>query len=182
MKRMILALAVTAVAIGSVGVAALAATGSKSTVSAAPADPVWVTLLAARQGTAKYHDVHQAIKDGYHQVSACVMDPTKGVMGVHYLNDAYVKDPAITAAKPELLLYAPQTGGRLKLVAVEYFRPDADQNLSTDPDRPVLAGVKFDGPMEGHDPGMPRHYDLHVWVWTWNPAGVFAQFNPSIHC
>jgi len=181
-KRIILALAVALVAVGAVGVAALASTGAGAKPSAAPKDPVWVTLLTARQATAKYHDVHQAIKDGYHQVSACVMDPTKGTMGVHYLNDAYAKDPAIKAAKPELLLYEPQPGRHLKLVAVEYWRPDADQNLSTGPDRPILAGVPFDGPMEGHDPAMPRHYDLHVWVWAWNPAGVFAQFNPRVHC
>ena len=182
MKRIIVSVSVALIVLGSVGVAALAGTRPASQTSATPADPVWATVLAARKATDKYHDVHVAIKDGYHQVSACVMDPTKGTMGVHYLNDAYAKDPAIRAAKPELLLYAPQSGGRLKLVAVEYWRPDADQDLTTDPDRPNLAGVPFDGPMEGHDPSMPRHYDLHVWVWAWNPAGVFAQFNPSIHC
>jgi len=138
--------------------------------------------LKARAATAKYHDVRQAIKDGYHQVSPCVMDPAKGVMGIHFLNDAYVKDPTIRAATPELLLYEPQPGHRLKLVAVEYFRPDADQDLTTTADRPFLAGIPFDGPMEGHDADMPRHYDLHVWVWAWNPAGLFAQFNPRLHC
>src|SRR5581483_10517262 len=130
-----------------------------------PYDPVWVTLLAARQGTEKYRDVHQAIRDGYHRASPCVMLPDgKGVMGVHYLNDAYAKDPSIRAAKPELLLYLPQPDGSLKLVAVEYWRADADQDLTTDPDRPILARIPFDGPMEGHDPAMPRHYDLHVWI------------------
>ena len=66
-------------------------------------------------------------------------------MGVHYLNDAYAKDPAIRAAKPELLLYEPQPGGRLKLVAVEYFRPDVDQDLTTDPDRPSWPGFPSTG-------------------------------------
>jgi hypothetical protein len=36
--------------------------------------------------------------------------------------------------------------------------------------------------MAGHAPGMPIHYDLHVWVVERNPAGVFAQWNPSVQC
>ncbi len=27
---------------------------------------------------------------------------------------------------------------------------------------------------------MPRHYDLHVWAWKHNPAGLFAPFNPKV--
>ena len=107
-KSIVLGIAVALVAISGT---AFAGTGAVSSSSATPGDPVWATLLTARQGTAKYHDVHQAIKDGYHQVSACVMDPSRGVMGIHYLNDAYAKDPRILAAKPELLLYDSPTGG-----------------------------------------------------------------------
>lgn len=44
---------------------------------------------------------------------------------------------------------------------------------------PVLFGRTFDGPMAGHGPGMPWHYDLHVWIWAHNPSGTFAQFNPA---
>ena len=29
---------------------------------------------------------------------------------------------------------------------------------------------------------MPPHYDLHVWVWQANPAGIFAPFNPNVSC
>ena len=181
MRRIALAVLGALLAIGAI--ASGASAGTSRTAARTPDDPVWATLLVAREATAKYHDVKQATKDGYHPVSACVLAPDgSGAMGIHYLNDAYAKDPAILAAKPELLLYMPQTDGSLKLVAVEYWRPDADQDLTTDSDRPILAGVPFNGPMEGHDPGMPRHYDLHVWVWAWNPAGVFEQFNPRFHC
>jgi hypothetical protein len=47
---------------------------------------------------------------------------------------------------------------------------------------PAVLGQTFDGPMEGHAPGMPWHYDVHVWVAEANPSGVFAQFNPAISC
>jgi hypothetical protein len=32
---------------------------------------------------------------------------------------------------------------------------------------------------------MPRdlhHYDLHVWLWKENPAGLFKPINPSMTC
>jgi hypothetical protein len=29
---------------------------------------------------------------------------------------------------------------------------------------------------------MPVHYDLHVWLFDSNPAGVFAAWNPSVDC
>jgi hypothetical protein len=45
-----------------------------------------------------------------------------------------------------------------------------------------LFGEPFDGPMEGHVPGQPVHYDIHVWAWWPNPAGELAQFNPTVTC
>ncbi len=42
--------------------------------------------------------------------------------------------------------------------------------------------LRFDGPMLGHAPGMPIHYDLHVWVWRHNPSGTFNEYNPNVRC
>jgi len=36
--------------------------------------------------------------------------------------------------------------------------------------------------MPGHFAGMPVHYDLHVWLWKHNPAGMFAEWNPGLSC
>jgi hypothetical protein len=36
--------------------------------------------------------------------------------------------------------------------------------------------------MLGHGPGMPIHYDLHLWIWAPNPRGMFAQYNPAVRC
>ena len=104
-----------------------------------------------------------------------------GCHGVHYINPALF-GPGVDPLTPEILLYLPTADGTLKLIGVEYFAVDADQDLATDDDRPFLFGRGFDGPMEGHAPGMPRHYDLHVWVAESNPAGIFAQWNPAIDC
>jgi hypothetical protein len=67
-------------------------------------------------------------------------------------------------------------------VGLEYWKADADGDLSTDEDRPSLFGQPFDGPMPGHNPGMPVHYDLHVWLFAKNPSGFFAPFNPELNC
>jgi hypothetical protein len=112
--------------------------------------------------------------------SPCEHSPA-GTTGIHYMNPALL-DPGVDPLNPELLLYLPRSDGSLKLVGVEYFHADADQNLDTSGDRPSLFSRGFDGPMLGHNPQMPIHYDLHVWVVENNPAGVFAQWNPAIHC
>jgi hypothetical protein len=81
-------------------------------------------------------------------------------------------------ARPPILLYS--TDG--ELLGAEYLVPDADQDLTTDGDRPELFGRPFDGPMPGHEPGMPVHYDLHLWVGEANPDGVFSAWNPRVRC
>ena len=46
-------------------------------------------------------------------------------------------------------------------------------------------GKSLEGPMEGHPPILPSdlyHYDLHVWLWKQNPAGMFNPVNPSVNC
>jgi hypothetical protein len=30
--------------------------------------------------------------------------------------------------------------------------------------------------------GLPAFYSLHVWVWKHSPAGMFAMWNPTVHC
>lgn len=103
-------------------------------------------------------------------------------MGIHYVNGARVADPAVNPLAPEGLLYMPDGDGKLTLVGVEYLVIDGDQDLTTDKDRPSLFGQPFDGPMPGHGPGMPIHYDLHAWVWSDNPSGMYAPFNPELTC
>jgi hypothetical protein len=70
----------------------------------------------------------------------------------------------------------------MRLVGVEWFVAEGDQDLSTDDDRPSLFGHAFDGTMPGHEPGMPVHYDLHAYLWRHNPAGTFAAWNLNLHC
>lgn len=38
----------------------------------------------------------------------------------------------------------------------------------------------MDGPVVGHYPSQPRHYGLHVWLFSDNPNGMFAEYNPDV--
>jgi len=174
--RRILLLVLTVAAMTALAGVALAAPGDTDS-------DVNEGLAQVRQATAKYHKVSNALADGYQPTEHCVAVPGVGGMGYHYVNPTLVGDPSVDPSKPEVLLYAPKNNGGLKLVGVEYFVVDADQDLSTDADRPYLFGVvPFNGPMEGHEPGMPIHYDLHAWIWKGNPDGVFEDFNPKVRC
>ena len=84
-------------------------------------DPVVLKDLATvRQATTRYHDVNNAIADGYLPTTTCVAEPGIGGMGFHYVNVGRAMDPGIDLAAPEILLYA-SAEGELKLVGVEYF-------------------------------------------------------------
>lgn len=141
-------------------------------------------LASLRQATVRYQDVANAVADGFVPVTGCVVNGDgTAAMGLHYLNVARAMDPAINLLEPEVLLYAPTDSG-LRLVGVEYFLAVGPTDFIPPdvPPAPVLFGQTFDGPMYGHEPGMPSHYDLHVWLWQANPAGTFAQFNPNVSC
>lgn len=137
-------------------------------------------LAELRRDLAPYRDVEKALADGFVPVSGCTESPLGG-MGVHFLNPARAMAP-VNPDQPAILLYSPTPDGGYQLLGAEWFAVDADQDASTDGDRPSLWGRPFDGPMAGHDPGMPVHYDLHVWLYATNPAGLFAPWNPSVSC
>jgi hypothetical protein len=145
----------------------------------------------ARAATAKYHEVGVATADGYFSTVECVQVPGLGAMGIHYVNPPLGFGTAVDAARPEALLYIPEANGTLRLAGVEYTAPVLSNGApwfapspppAIDNPAPVLFGQVFDGPMPGHGPGQPWHYDLHVWIWQHNPAGMFAPFNPRLAC
>jgi hypothetical protein len=139
-------------------------------------------LREARRATREFRDVRKARAAGYEAASPCESDPKYGAMGIHYANPELVADGELEITRPEILVYQPTRSGKLRLGAIEYFAVDADQDLDTDEDRPFLFDLPFDGPMLGHNPQMPKHYDLHVWLYRHNPAGMFAMWNPNVHC
>ena len=177
MKKIIITITIALTLIATLAGVAFAATGTT--------DPQILRDLAAiRQATAKYHDVNVAIADGYVPTEDCDAIPGVGGMGFHYAKPALIMDSVVDLVTPEILMYA-SAGEGLRLVGVEYFVGVGAPNAPVPdpaPPAPVLFGLPFDGPMPGHIPGMPPHYDLHVWIWQPNPDGIFAMWNPRVTC
>lgn len=168
--------AATAILLSSLSTTSGAAPAERG--EAAPTD----TVAAVRRATAKYHDPAVALADGFIATDECAAHPELGGMGLHYINPARIGDPSIVATEPEALLYEPAPDGGVRLVGVEWLSIDPDGDVTTDAGRPSVLGVAFDGPMPGHDANMPVHFDLHAWIWTHNPAGQFAVWNPTVRC
>jgi hypothetical protein len=61
-------------------------------------------------------------------------------MGYHYGRPALVNDVNVDPTMPEILVYARDARGSLRLVALEFFRADADGDTTTSEDRPTLFG------------------------------------------
>ena len=143
---------------------------------------------ALRKSMEKYKDYKVAVRDLYLSTVGCVhysgekmaghMHYPKGAMGVHFVNLTIRGTP--DPMKPNILIYEP-VGKDLRLVAVEWLVPLTAKTRK----RPSLFGTPFDGPMEGHEPLIPRqyvHYDLHAWLFKDNPLGMFTPTNPNVSC
>ena len=160
--------------------AILATTAVVSAQSARPADRAWTQLDDLRVATARYHDVANAVEDGFTPFSTtggttptCFDHPGDGGMGVHYVHDI---DDTVDAMDPEAAVYEVVDPGHLRLVAAEYIVPasfveDAAGNVVN---LPSVLGQDF------HKNETLGVYVLHAWTWEPNPAGTFADFNPNV--
>jgi hypothetical protein len=146
------------------------------------------SLDSARAVLAKYRNPVTAVHDGYLSTVACLEYPVGGTlgdhqfapggMGVHFLNMGLIGAP-LDPAKPQVLIYEP-AGDSLVLVAAEWFVP-----VQVSKEQPRIFGQAFEGPMHGHRPVMPEElhlWDLHVWLWRENPAGMFSPTNANVRC
>lgn len=172
-------------------------TGALAPSALAKAGPLPSELQAVRAAVARYHSYGRALADGYSAAGEpCVAEPGLGTMGIHAVNFDLLASGVIDPLRPEILLYVPRANGSLRLVGVEYWMialantadgpspwfDDDPPPLGFFNPAPVLFGRAFDGPMPGHNPSMPWHYDLHAWVFEQNPAGTLFPFNPALSC
>ena len=145
---------------------------------------------AARAAIDKYRDINRATLDGFVQMTGCESSAL-GAMGEHWARLDRMIDPTLDVTKPEILLYLPTAKGRV-LMGAEYEQTALFGGLPAwgpwQPSgavsaRPSLFGGKaFDGPMAGHAPEQPWHYDLHVYTLVDNPAGLFAPWTSGVRC
>jgi hypothetical protein len=127
---------------------------------------IHLMLQEVKAATAKYHNINNALADGYVDINVVIPN-----MGHHFLNPAYL-DANFNHTQPEILVYELRPNGKYQLVAVEYAVPLA---LSTD--APEGFPGDYDTWSVVADAGI---WALHAWVWEKNPLGVFNATNPNV--
>jgi hypothetical protein len=141
--------------------------GQSSSMAAAHVDSLPVQQLAiAKQATARYGDVRNAVADGYEDINVVIPN-----MGRHFLKKALL-DSTFDIEHPEILVYAPDSAGTLQLVAAEYAVP---LKASANPPEGFAGSADQWFVNQAFD-----IWTLHAWVWKDNPAGIFYPTNPNV--
>ena len=131
-------------------------------------------LEVLRAATTGFHDIAQAWAAGYPTtMPKCIADSTMGGMGYHLVDRTHFDDK-LDIERPEMLIYAPATEGKVELVAVEYVVPYRAVPSTANPPR------LFGQDLKRYD--QLNYWALHVWAWRRNPAGLFADWNPTVRC
>ena len=149
-------------------------------MASSPAEPsaynteVQAGYARARAATESFKILDSAVTRGYAAtVQACISDSTHGAMGFHHLNRGYV-DKLVEIEKPEFLLYERKPDGKYQLNGVEYVVPYRVWPRDSVP--PKLLGrdmIRSDA---------LNYWYMHMWIWTRNTAGLFADWNPDVRC
>jgi hypothetical protein len=129
---------------------------------------------ALRATMAPYTSLALAKKAGYTAaITDCMSNGDEGAMGIHFGNPAYI-DGVAEPLHPETLIYEPGKNGEMSLVGVEFIVPFSIVPKTAA--APVLFGQKF-SPND-----VFSVWALHVWTHRANPSGLFASWNPRVHC
>ena len=138
----------------------------------APALPTAVESLRTSLGP--YASLDLARNAGYSvALTDCMSNGDVGAMGVHFGNPALI-DGTVDPLAPEVLIYEPGVSGAMSLVGVEFIIPFAAVSKTSEP--PTLFGQKFT------PDDVFGLWTLHVWTHRSNPSGLFAPWNPRVHC
>lgn len=136
--------------------------------------PVKEAYARVRAATAPFHKLEAAVAAGYAAtVPECFAHATHGGMGYHHVNRGYL-DRTLDVERPEILLYERRADGSYALNGVEYIVPFRAWPGDSVP--PRIMGRPL-----ARSPELELWY-MHMWVWNANTAGLFADYNPAVHC
>lgn len=138
----------------------------------APKPGLLRALTEMARATARYHRLDAAIADGFVFLHGCESRPDEGPVGMVYVHMGRLTDGVIDPSAPDALVYEPRKRGRPKLVGVELAVPYGSPGEAP----PEFFGVPFQPEDEF---GV---WGLHVWLWRFNPEGLFAESNPRVSC
>jgi hypothetical protein len=138
-------------------------------------------IKVVREATDRFQDVEAAKAEGYALQFGCVSGSDAGAMGMHFVKGEFVADGEIDAARPEIVIYEPQPGGKLKLIGADYLvLADAWNAKHAGP--PELMGQLFHYFEAPNRFGLPAFYTLHVWAWKDSPTGAFVNWHQNVSC
>jgi hypothetical protein len=127
-----------------------------------------------RAATRPFQTLDSAVAVGYaRNVPDCLVHEHHGAMGFHHINSRYV-DAKVDVERPEILLYEQLPSGPYRLNGVEFIVPY--RAWPRDSGAPLLMGQRLK-----HEDNLNIWY-LHVWAWSRNSEGLFADFNPDVTC
>ncbi len=131
--------------------------------------------------TASFRDFESIEPVGYSKFLDCFLNNDIGGMGQHYVNGDLVGDDILDPLQPEALVYEPTEDGDMLLVAFEYLVfADVWDPEDTGREGPVLFDQEFH--LKTNIPDTLPVWTLHLWLWTHNPEGMFADYNPAVFC
>lgn len=131
-------------------------------------------LERLRTATRPFQRLDAAVAAGYaRDVPDCLVHEHHGAMGFHHLNRGYLT-AALAVERPQILLYERLPEGSYRLNGVEFILPY--RLWPRDSAAPLLLEQRLK-----HEDNLKLWY-LHVWAWTRNADGVFADFNPDVRC
>lgn len=131
-------------------------------------------LQRLRSATRAFLSIDSAAAAGYpREIADCLVHEHHGAMGYHHVNRTYV-DAQLDVEHPEILLYERLPDGAYRLNGVEFIVPY--RAWPRDSVAPVIIGQ----PLK-HEDNLKIWY-LHVWAWTRNADGLFADFHPEVRC
>lgn len=155
---------------------------------------VAIDLLRAAIATARFHSTERASGAGYGPfpegvpLHECISSlDGSGAMGFHWLDPDNL-NTNLDPTKPQVLVYAPDRRGKLHLVALEYVVFQEDWYGAHGDTTPMLFGQMFMKTGDRLHPEIANRYQippfwaLHVWLWKYNPSGLFEAFNPRVSC
>ena len=142
--------------------------GSRSLARVAPG------LDQLRAATRRFKDLDSAVGAGYPKtVPDCLVHESHGAMGYHHVNRDYLTRD-LDVEKPQILLYERLASGEYRLNGVEFIVPYRLWPRDSVP--PTIMGQQLK-----HEDNLKIWY-RHVWAWTDNADGLFADFNPNVKC
>jgi len=164
-------------------------------------------LARIRQATSRFRDINVALAEGYVVAppGECVSAESEGqpkqlgAMGVHLarmdLLGITVVTPRVDGtgintdfSTPTVLVYEPGANGQYELVALENLVFAHAWAAAGNSAPPSFHGNQYyltiDNPVtpidEAH--GFEPHYELHIWLYRDNPAGLFMPYNTRASC